>query len=420
MIDFDDRTSGFHLDHTRIVRLFVLLLHASAVFSYVAQRTDGRVVSMFWGTWALQASLLVGISVALSICSFVARSPYARGSMLVVQIGLFLVGIYGEAGHVAPLLAWGTALIFQGFFLFQVKTALVFSIAVALIAILFPRADTVWDYAVAERRIEVSVLSALYYAAMLYLIAMCTRFRQQARSGRRSRKQLRESLVRLTTANIGYQNYAVAAEQRGTEEERQRITRDIHDTVGYTLTNIIMMTKACEELIDHDHELLRRLLTDAREQCQDALAETRQTLQALRAIKTPTVDFPKQVWKTVRTFQLATGVHVDLEFRNLPRIESPSIRGILHRTVQEGLTNSFRHGHATTVSVLFWYDGRGLSVLIHDDGAGSPKFQEDIGIGGMRERVEPLGGTVQAYSPPGGGFVVRAWIPLHETVTATD
>ncbi|MCG8477604.1 MAG: sensor histidine kinase [Spirochaetales bacterium] len=420
MIDFDGKTSGLYLDHAYIARIFVLLLHASAAFSYISQRIDGRFASTFWGTWALQVALLLGISAALSVFSFVARSPYARGSILVVQTGLFLIGTYGEAGNSAPLLAWGTALAFQGFSLFQVRTASVFSVVVALIAVFFPRADTVWDHTVDARHADTSVLSALYYTAMIYLIAMCTRLRQQARSGRHSREQLRESLLRLTTVNIEYQNYAVAAEQRGTEEERQRITRDIHDTVGYTMTNIIMMTKACEQLIDHDHELLRRLLADAREQCQDALAETRQTLQALRAIKTPTVDFPKQVWKTVRTFQLATGVHVDLEFRNLPRIESPSIRGILHRTVQEGLTNSFRHGHATTVSVLFWYDGRGLSVLIHDDGTGSPKVQEDIGIGGMRERVEPLGGTVQAYSPPGGGFVVRAWIPLHETATATD
>ncbi len=393
--------------------LLVFLLHGSAAAFYILH---GRVDDLpeYWNTWTVQASLLVAASAGVSLVALLTHRVASRALLVAFQILLYVIGLYGEASFPIPLLAWGTALVVEVHQLFSRRSALIASLFTAFVSVLLPRAGSVWNVTIGSPQLVDRLGTATYYVIVVYLTATYTRFRTQRIEERGTRDQMREALLRLTDANVGFQDYAVSAERRGVEDERHRITREIHDTIGYTLTNIIMMTKAAEELIERDHDVLRRLLGDAREQCQDALVETRRTLRAFWAMKTPTVDFPNQIWKTVHTFKLATGIDVQLEFRNLPDVSSPEVRSALHRTLQESLTNAFRHGHATQVTVLFWYDGKRVVISIRDNGNGSKKFKEDIGIGGMRERIEPLGGTVQAQSPAGGGFVIRAWIPLKQ------
>jgi signal transduction histidine kinase len=406
------------ISHKLLTSVFVLLLHFIIFLLYILYiRIDNS--PDFWDEWAIQLTILVTISAILFTCAFLFRGRSSRISLLLLQISIFLICVYGEAAFPIPLLLWGSAIIFEGYLFLDWKSALWFSLCVALLTIFFPRANTLWDVEIYNRHMVDRIASGTYFAVIVYLSAAYNRTREQAQTERVSKERLRESLIRLTKANIGFQDYADLAEQKGVEEERHRITREIHDTIGYTLTNVIMMTKATEELIGIDHELLKNLLNDARAQCQDALSETRHTLRTLWRIKTPEVAFPNHVLKTIRTFEMATGINVILEFQNLPDNISHEICEILHRALQEGLTNAFRHGQATRMSVLFWYDGVGVSILITDNGVGNPKILENIGIGGMRERFEPKGGTVKVRSLKEGGFEVRAWVPLKEHQSAT-
>ena len=397
----------------RILIVPVLLLHCSAVLLY-ALHDRHSTAEDFWAIWAGQVSVLITISATLFGVAALLRNRASQTVLIALQLLLYLVGIYGEASFPLPLFSWGTALLIEAQLLFQPRRAVVFSIGMASLAVFLPRAASVWDVDLDRMRLVDRLAAANYYSVVVLLLCAYKRLRFQAESDNRSKALLQESLVRLITANVGYQDYAVSAERKAAWEERHRITREIHDTLGYTLTNLVMMTKAAEELIDHDHELLRGLLTAARKQCQESMAETRRTLRSLWAMKAPELMFSKQLWKTVRTFEIATGIDVQIEFRNLPQLLSGDIREILHRTLQEGLTNSFRHGRATQVTVLFWYDGSEISIVIRDDGIGNPKFQEDIGIGGMRERFESAGGRVSVRSPHGGGFEIRAWVPVNE------
>ena len=397
--------------YARSLLVTVFFLFLATIVMYQVASADSM-THEFWESWSTQATVLVLVSVVSGATALRIKSGPIRATIVAAQIAIFAIGAYGEAGFSLPLFAWGAALIVQAFVLVSHRTALVLSVIMIATVLFLPRAETVWHVAVEERKASDIIAGFTFFSLVLYLTATHNASTRREEEYLQSRNQLRDSLLQLTTANVGFQNYAVAAEQRGTEGERQRITREIHDTVGYTLTNIIMMTKACEELIDRDHDVLRNLLGDARGQCQEALVETRRTLRELRSIQMPETDFPKQVWKTVNTFKIATGIDVQLDFRNLQPVRDSDIRSVLHRAVQEGLTNAFRHGHATHVSVLFWHDGAGISVIVRDNGVGSSSFHEDIGIRGMRERFEPLGGEIHAESLPGGGFEVRGWIPI--------
>ena len=113
----------------------------------------------------------------------------------------------------------------------------------------------------------------------------------------------------------------------------------------------------------------------------------------------------------VRLFERATRVTVRVEFGNTPNSCGEEVDSAFYHFVQEGLTNSFRHGDASHVDVIFWRDNDTVMVTLRDNGRGAVSVNEGIGIRGMRERFGKLGGTIEAGSFP-GGFRLVAEVPL--------
>ncbi len=95
---------------------------------------------------------------------------------------------------------------------------------------------------------------------------------------------------------------------------------------------------------------------------------------------------------------------------NLPWELDPEVDGAIYRLLQESMTNAFRHGGATHVSVRFSVREREIEVMVRDNGRGAEEVEEGIGLAGMRERVERLGGRLSARSIT-GGFEVLAYLP---------
>jgi signal transduction histidine kinase len=91
---------------------------------------------------------------------------------------------------------------------------------------------------------------------------------------------------------------------------------------------------------------------------------------------------------------------------------SEEIDLVLYRMIQEGLTNAFRHGKATLITVRLWIFQSELIVRIHDNGQGSPEIKKGIGLQGMEERIKKIHGRLEAKNVV-DGFVVIAWIPLN-------
>jgi signal transduction histidine kinase len=111
-----------------------------------------------------------------------------------------------------------------------------------------------------------------------------------------------------------------------------------------------------------------------------------------------------------RIFEKATGIHVRLEYGNAPGTYADAIDSAIYHLAQEALINSFRHGRAGNVTVSLFEVGDAISVSIGDDGSGAPAFEEGIGLRGMRERIEKLGGELTVNGQR-GGFSILARIP---------
>ncbi len=232
------------------------------------------------------------------------------------------------------------------------------------------------------------------------------RIQEQARSSR-----LELAIQNLTRANVGFQQYAKDVTERSRNEERERITRDIHDSIGYMITNLTVLLDAAGSFVDEDTERARSLIRQARTQAGTGHAEIRRALHALRHLEHAEAYGLKNVLRIADSFHEATGVEVSVNIVNVRKTYGAVIDATLYRLVQEALANAFRHGKAQHVDIRLIETGGEVIVTVQDDGIGATEIKEGIGFLGMRERLSQVGGNV-AYDNLPNGFKLMVHIPV--------
>jgi|Tabmets5t2r1_1033131.scaffolds.fasta_scaffold09181_2 signal transduction histidine kinase len=207
--------------------------------------------------------------------------------------------------------------------------------------------------------------------------------------------------------------------RRRAGEERLRIARELHDALGHHLSLINLQSGVALHLNTELPEQARSSLTAIKQASKEALTELRSVLDILRQEGEPASRSP--TWTLARLDDLvsqaaAAGLVVKTETDGEVRPLPFAVDVAAFRIVQEALTNVTRHAGPATATVQVSYGDQDLSVQVDDDGRGaSPPGTAPgggKGILGMRERVAALGGELQAGPRPGGGFRVRARLPL--------
>ena len=267
-------------------------------------------------------------------------------------------------------------------------------------------------------RMGLPLASALYgqidylLVAILLIVpcALVTRYREKSVAAALDVVRLDETVVKLTRLNSQYQDFATSATEIAVEDERRRITRDIHDIVGYTLTNNIAMMEAATDMMRRNPSGVSSLINAARENAEEGLDLIRNALHQLHAEEVSRVIGLRAISRLCTLFERATGTHVRLEWGNAEWQYGDAVNSVLYHLVQEALINSFRHGKAEHVTVALFEVEDAIRVSIGDDGAGAAEFQEGMGLQGMRERVEGLGGQMRVVGRS-HGFSILAEMP---------
>lgn len=219
------------------------------------------------------------------------------------------------------------------------------------------------------------------------------------------------------TARLIEQEHAYRAEQR-VQAERVRMARDLHDTIGHSISVISLHADVAREAIGRDDEQARQALAQIRTTSSDTMRELRATVKLLRS---PTSEQPDRSIASLTNLSslvqnaaasgLQVEVHLHGELAGLPG----AVDTAAFRIIQEALTNIIRHADATRVDLTIGVDGRALRLQITDNGAARPGvITPGSGIAGMRERVRLLGGTLVAEPQAAGGFAVNATLPLED------
>lgn len=260
--------------------------------------------------------------------------------------------------------------------------------------------------------VTVLVLVGLLIPAALLLLVHDTAVRLEEYADRNDK--LHASVLQLTSANTEFLEQAARSGEESAASERQRITRELHDVVGQTLTNIIMMMDAALHRKNHEPEETVKLLKWIRKQAQTGLEETRGILYELRSFQPAALRGLKALKKLVETFSRLSRIKTKVEWGNLPWTFDPDQEKAVYHLVQGSLSNAFRHGSATRIDLHFQVDAGVLHIMVRDNGRGGADAASGLGQRGMEERLAQWGGSVAFKSEP-YGYLVTAALPLAQT-----
>ena len=198
----------------------------------------------------------------------------------------------------------------------------------------------------------------------------------------------------------------------GQEEERRRLSRELHDETGQALTSILLGLRSIEETAGT--ERFPVALAELREQVVATLQDVRRLAVELRPKALDDFGLVPALERLVTTFAEQTGIETHLEARVRGARLPSEIETVLYRVVQEALTNIVKHARAEHVSVLLHARPGKVAVVIEDDGRGfSPDVLSADGIGlvGMRERVALVGGHLELETSEEGGTTIVVEVP---------
>jgi len=388
--------------------IIALIFHIIAFYQFKKKIVD------FDTHFFLQYCLLLSLSFVLSVLLLCIRNNKGILFLLIFHAALFFLIGYPLGPDITIEFTLLTVLILEASVYLKLPHNIIYSFIVICLTAVLQRPALVW-YKIQTKPYLIDILAMSLYASVLVVISSMLQYSVNNMIVYiNQNRRLNEVIQQLSNANIGFQEYATLVEEQSKISERKRVTRDIHDTIGYTLTNIIMMMEAAMDLSTHsvtDSVKLREIFQRTKEQAQQGLNETRHALQVLRSVQKDELQGLRLLHRLVETFEKAAGISIDCEYGNIPWTFGNTIDPVIYHVVQEGLTNAFRHGQATKISIRFWLDDSQIRIYIRDNGSGSPDLKKGIGFTGMEERLALISGQMSANNVE-GGFELTVSIPL--------
>jgi NarL family two-component system sensor histidine kinase YdfH len=261
---------------------------------------------------------------------------------------------------------------------------------------------TVWGVDVL---LELVVVLVLLLAFVLVYVILYIRQVQ-------AREDAQALLQELEEAHRQLKEYASQVEELTISQERQRMARELHDTLAQGLAGLILQLEAVDSHLEAGNQArAQTVVQQAMQRARTTLHEARSAIQALRPAALEQGNLVEALGHEVQQFSATAGIQATFEVVGTPPVVAPETSLEILRIVQEALSNTTRHAQASHVLVRLATGGPGLQVVIKDDGLGfDPAEGVDrpgcFGLAGMRERAERIGGTLQMDSQVGRGTSV--------------
>ena len=205
-------------------------------------------------------------------------------------------------------------------------------------------------------------------------------------------------------------NHASTVEQLVTSRERNRLARELHDTLAHTLSAMAVQLEGAKSLWDDDPDTARAMVDRSLDGARSGLAEARRAIHALRGSALEELGLARALVKLAEDMTDTTSVRVEATVNDVGEIE-PGVEQVTYRIADEALTNVVRHSGAETAQLRLERLGPHVVLVVSDDGHGfDPNVTGDngqLGIAGMQERAKLIGGSLDIVSAEGSGTTVR-------------
>ena len=372
--------------------LFALLVHCSSQKDKVI--TTGPAMQFFFCILEIAACLGIIVSlnyyytgIALMVLADLVNSYHnsrIRGLLTIILITVFVLGryeIWPYARNIVPLSSY---LNYYG--------------------------QPVRSYLFGVESVATSMNSLMF---VFYMILLYT-------NSEHEKERIQSLYEQLMEANRQLREYSIELERMTEIRERNRLAREIHDTLGHTLTGIIMSAEASLAVFDAQPQAVKKRLELVAKEARSGLDDVRQSIKALRpdVLEKHTLD--KAVEMLIENFRNISGVDITYT-KNADSLDfAEDEEDALYRIIQECMTNAARHGHASHIDITINKYDTFLQIDIRDNGSGTKEVKEGFGLRHMRERLEMLSGSFaygnRADDPQDGqqGFYLTASLPIRK------
>ncbi len=223
--------------------------------------------------------------------------------------------------------------------------------------------------------------------------------------------RLRGQQQSLEAANIRLTHYASTLEHLATSQERNRLARELHDTLAHTLSGLSIQLETIKAYWDTDQRMALSILDRCLEAAHSGLEETRRALKALRASPLDDLGLARAIRTMVEDTAARANLTIDLSIMDRVPSLSPDVEQCIYRVAQEAVTNVAKHANAKNLTVKLEFIEDKVMLIVRDDGVGFDVEKNDktnyFGLKGMRERTQLVGGELNITSKAGEGTTIK-------------
>jgi signal transduction histidine kinase len=227
---------------------------------------------------------------------------------------------------------------------------------------------------------------------------------------------LAQALSQHVTLAVQLSCVAEQRRQAAVLEERNRLAREIHDTLAQGFTGIVVQLEAAEDVLAETPAEAQAHMARARQLARASLAEARRSVRALRPRALTGGDLPTVLPRLVEQVTAQTSIRAQVQVHGTPAPLPPEVENALLRISQEALINTVKHAQARSVQLALTFDAAAVHLRVTDDGQGfdpqQATIREGFGLVSMRERAERIGGRFTLTSQATHGTTVLVVVPM--------
>ncbi|MDE7444592.1 MAG: sensor histidine kinase [Lachnospiraceae bacterium] len=264
------------------------------------------------------------------------------------------------------------------------------------------------------RSIMLAVINIMNSLNMLIFIIYTILLMRIQMSEKERILQLNEKLnhanEELQQVNRQMEEYSRESIKNAETKERNRLAREIHDTLGHTLTGIITGLDACITLMDMAPEAVKEQLKVIADVARNGMTDVRRSVKALRPDALEKMELEKALVQMMEETKRASNIEIDYCCTASLKHFNKDEEEIIYRIVQESITNAIRHGKASRIWIAISMEYNVINIWIKDNGSGCTHIEKGFGLHHMEERLGMLHGSLKCFVD--NGFVLEASIPI--------
>jgi len=394
-----------------LVFLFSIILQGVSTLQYLLKDEETYTIN-----WLPQYMGVVLISIIITTVQYLNKQNKYKYALFILRFILLLIVHFPTGIYIGlkQMLLFAFLLDLSFFLSFPLNLSI--SILSFLAIYVVSTISQFWAMQIPFPLIHDFIYISLYTLLTIFMFTICSNTYDSYSRHENQLNRLNQTITKLTDANSGFQHYIRIVEEKSSEDERNRIIREIHDSIGYTLTTIMMLsTSIIESGIVNENTNLKEVLNNITTYAKSGLKDMRIVLRILKIKKEGIKSDLIQLKRMIKAFEKATDVNVRLEFGNSPNNFKEEVSHLVFRLIQEGMINSLRHGLATMVDVFLFIENQNLIITISDNGKGFNEMTPGLGLKGIKERLIKINGDF-SISNNKTGVTLRIKIPMNKVV----